>query len=114
MQPGEVDAFEIAEALLEEGVSSVERFQTGLHHFVYEVALTRMALLSMRSPTDYVDAWCEAMEPGTAPADRLDLYTALHCVAFLGEIGQSFNREEPKATDAAYREHLEQTLASLL
>ena len=54
------------------------------------------------------------MEPGTAPADRLDLYTALHCVAFLGEIGQAFNREEPEAIDEGYREQLEQTLTSLL
>ncbi len=43
-----------------------------------------------------------------------DLYTALHCVAFLGEIGQAFNRAEPEPVDEDYREHMEQTLASLL
>ena len=71
-------------------------------------------LLAMRSPTDYIDAWCEAMPPGSAPADRLDLYTALHCVAFLGEIGRAFNRAETEDVDECYREHLEQTLTSLL
>lgn len=81
---------------------------------LWTVALTRMSLLARRSPTDYIDAWCEAMEPGSAPADRLDLYTALHCVSFLGEIGQSFNRDAPEAIDQDYRAHLEQTLASLL
>ncbi len=81
---------------------------------LWTVALTRTALLSMRRPTDYIEAWCEAMDPGSAPAHRLDLYTALHCVAFLGEIGQAFNRAEPEPVDEEYREHMEQTLTSLL
>ena len=81
---------------------------------LWTVALTRMALLSRRRSTDYVDAWCAAMEPGSAPTDRLDLYTALHCVAFLGEVGQAFNRETAEAIDEDYRAHLEQTLISLL
>jgi Ser/Thr protein kinase RdoA (MazF antagonist) len=81
---------------------------------LWTVALTRMSLLARRRPTDYIDAWCAAMEPGTAPADRLDLYTALHGVTFLGEIGQAFNRDEPEAIDEQQQAHLEQTLETLL
>lgn len=81
---------------------------------LWTVALTRMSLLARQRPTDYIDAWCEAMEPGSAPRERLDLYTALHGVAFLGEIGQAFNRAEAEAPDDAYREHLERTLTALL
>jgi aminoglycoside phosphotransferase (APT) family kinase protein len=81
---------------------------------LWTVALTRMALLSMKSPTDYIDAWVDAMDPGTAPAERLDLYTALHCVAFLGEIGQAFNRDAPQDVDEEYRDHLEHVLTGLL
>ncbi|MBW2282487.1 MAG: aminoglycoside phosphotransferase family protein [Deltaproteobacteria bacterium] len=81
---------------------------------LWTVALTRMALLSAGHDTGYIDAWCRAMEPGSAPADRLDLYTALHGVAFLGEIGQAFNREAPAAIDEEYRERLERTLSALL
>lgn len=81
---------------------------------LWTVALTRMSLLASGRSTDYIDAWCDAMEPGTAPRERLDLYTALHGVAFLGEIGQTFNREEPGFVEDGYREHLEQTLDALL
>ena len=39
MQPTDVDAFEIAGAVLGEDVSSVSRFPTGLQNFVYDVGL---------------------------------------------------------------------------
>ena len=81
---------------------------------LWTVALTRMSLLASKSPTDYIDAWCDAMDSREAPAERLDLYTALHCVAFLGEIGQAFNRDQAEPVDDDYREHLEGVLATLL
>lgn len=46
--------------------------------------------------------------------DRVALYTALHCLAFLGELGQAFNRDEPAPIDRAHQAHLEAVLCSLL
>jgi len=66
---------------------------------LYVIALTRMALLARGFQTDYIDYWTEAIQCFARQGEILDLYTAMHCVCFLGEIGQSFNRDAPARID---------------
>jgi aminoglycoside phosphotransferase (APT) family kinase protein len=82
---------------------------------LWTLALTRMSLLALRQPLDYVDAQAEALaRPTTMSAERLDLYTALHGLSFLGELGQAFNRSAPPVIDLDHQQHLEETMSSLL
>jgi aminoglycoside phosphotransferase (APT) family kinase protein len=62
---------------------------------VAHLGLTRMALLARDLPTDYIDYWCGALQLNAPQRHALDLYTAEACLSFLGELGQSFNREQP-------------------
>jgi len=69
------------------GIVDVDDFCYGDPLFV--PALTLMSLLNTRGPVDYVAAWLDA---AGVPADwRLALYTALFCVDFMAEHGQTFN-----------------------
>lgn len=65
------------------------------------LALTRMALLARGWDTDYVDFWCEAagIDKGSP---RLDLYTAIHAVGFLSEVGHNFETRDAEPVDPAY------------
>lgn len=81
---------------------------------LWTVALTRMSLLASGQPTDYIEAWCDAMDTASVSLERLDLYTALHGLNFLGELGQAFNRDASVPADPDQRARLEQTLTSLL
>ncbi|MEL6179750.1 MAG: aminoglycoside phosphotransferase family protein [Myxococcota bacterium] len=79
------------------------------------VALTRMSLLNMGGPLDYIDAWCDAMGATEEGAQhRLNLYTAGFAVAFLGELGQAFNKEAPVAVDPVARAKLEGIVTMVL
>ena len=79
---------------------------------LWTVALTRMSLLARGQPTDYIDAWLGSM-PHAADARRLDLYTALHGLTLLGEIGRPFNRG-PSAPDPEYAARLDAVLGTLV
>jgi hypothetical protein len=46
--------------------------------------------------------------------ERLNLYTALHGLSFLGELGQAFNRDTPPAIDLVHQRHLEETMSWLV
>lgn len=81
---------------------------------LYVVALTRMALLSRGQETDYIDAWLAAIDPAPERDALLDLYTAVFCVDFLGELGQRFNRAEPIPVAPAYVARLTGVLDRLL
>ena len=85
---------------------------------LYVVALTRMALLSRGHATGYVDAWLATLDPTPARDPdallRLDLYTAVFCVDFMGELGQRFNKTEPEPMDPAYATRLAATLDGLI
>jgi len=56
-------------------------------------ALTQMALLSRGYDTAYIRYWCEELDLRAEQERVLALYTALCCVAFLGELGQRFNKD---------------------
>ena len=81
---------------------------------LWTLALTRMALLAHGQDTDYVDHW-ERHLSLTAEQRRASLfYTAIHCAAFLSELGQPFNNETAPPVDPAYHRHLLTILDALL
>lgn len=61
---------------------------------LFTVALTRLALLTLKQDTRYIDYWLEAMNATSDQRAVLNLYTAIFCVNFLSEQGQAFNREK--------------------
>ena len=56
------------------------------------IALTRTGLLSLGFDLIYTDHWCELLEPTAEQRAVVHFYTALFCLDFLSELGQSFNR----------------------
>ncbi|MEM9518914.1 MAG: phosphotransferase [Actinomycetota bacterium] len=80
----------------------------------WAVALTRMSLIAADQPTDYIDALMEHLMPAEDPR-IVSVYTALHGVGFLAELGQRFNRPDraPVVDDKA-RIRLEHTVDQLL
>ncbi len=78
------------------------------------LALTNMALLSRGWDTDYVEYWAEAWQLTAAQMRTTHLYTLLHGVYFLGEVGQAFNREEADVVDEAYAAHLREVVEGLM
>lgn len=69
-------------------------------------ALTRLALLAQGHDADYVDYWLSALAVTDEQRAIVDLYTALMCVSFLSEIGQTFNTAAPRPADPARTERL--------
>jgi aminoglycoside phosphotransferase (APT) family kinase protein len=81
---------------------------------LYTVALTRMALLSRGWETAYIDDWLELLAVDAAQRAALELYTAIFCVNFLGELGQAFNRDAPAPVNEAHVARLLRVLDSTL
>lgn len=81
---------------------------------LFVVALTHMALLSRGYTTDYIKFWCNELDLDAMQRRVLNLYTAVFCVNFMGEVGQKFNRDTPIPTDPAqvalYHKILDQLL----
>ncbi len=74
---------------------------------LWTIALTKMALLSGGHDLDYLQAWCQCADVGQDQLAVLDFYTAVFCVDFMGEVGQTFNRETAVAADPAWVRRLE-------
>lgn len=70
---------------------------------LYVLSLTYMALLSSRSSTDYVDFWSNAWELTSLQRTVMRIYTAIHCVGFIGEVGQRFNKDVVEIDHARLR-----------
>ena len=81
---------------------------------LWVLALTNMALRSMGGDQVYVDAWVDELDLSDEARTAMALYTSMHCVAFLGEIGQRFNKDVAPPVDHAYRRRLESVLGELL
>jgi aminoglycoside phosphotransferase (APT) family kinase protein len=95
------------------GIVDVDELCFGDPLFV--LGLTRMALLAGDLDTDYIDCWKDALGGLSSRRGKmLDLYTAIHCVNFLSEIGQSFNRAATATMDPAYIERLLHVLDAIL
>lgn len=77
---------------------------------LFTPALTQMALLSLGYDTRYVDAWAAELALEETQRNALTLYTAVHCVGFLSELGQAFNRDQPVPVEA---ERVQQLLSIL-
>jgi hypothetical protein len=66
---------------------------------LYVLALTQMALLGDGQDTLYVEQWADAWRLDAVQLRLVQLYTALHCVYFMGELGTVFNRDTPEPVD---------------
>jgi aminoglycoside phosphotransferase (APT) family kinase protein len=77
-------------------------------------ALTRMSLLNKGYDTEYVDAWCTILGIAGEQHAALQFYTALFCVIFMGELGQTFNRAAPLAPLPGHFERLVGLLDGIL
>jgi aminoglycoside phosphotransferase (APT) family kinase protein len=73
---------------------------------LFPISLTRTALVNAGHDQDYVDSWCELLALGPEQHAALCFYTALFCADFLGELGHSFNREDPIPVDASRLQRL--------
>jgi Phosphotransferase enzyme family len=71
------------------------------------IALIRMALLAHEHDPAYFHEWLDIIRPDAEQQAALDLYTVLHCVDFIGELGQRFNRSEAAPVDQAYLARLQ-------
>ena len=63
---------------------------------LYVLALTKLALLSSNCDTDYIGYWSASLHLTTEQEKALMLYTIIHCVGFMSELGQRFNKNEAK------------------
>jgi aminoglycoside phosphotransferase len=78
------------------------------------IALTNTALLSEDCETDYIEFWCEASKLDAVQRKVLNLYSAMTCVDFLSEIGQTFNKDTPIYFDEKKVKRLFEILDNLL
>lgn len=79
---------------------------------LWATALTKVSLLSAKRSTVYADEQAKLLS--SSGQDRLSVYTALHCLGFLAELGQLFNQTKPAPVDPQHQAHLEAVLRSLL
>jgi hypothetical protein len=84
---------------------------------LYTVALTKMSLLNLGNDLDYITCWCDRLRLTDEQFSVLDYYTAVFCVNFMSEVGQSFNKDRPQdynlQTVRSLERHLDHLLASL-
>lgn len=80
---------------------------------LYVLSLTNMAILSSRSPSDYIEFWSDAWKLSATQRGVVRLYTAIHCVGFIGELGQRFNKDVVEVDYERLR-YLEEVLDGLL
>ncbi len=80
---------------------------------LFAVALTRMSLLAKEYDTEYTDDWAEELRVTEEQKKALDVYTALFCVDFMGEVGQTFNKAQPEPIDQTQVSKLNQTIDEL-
>ena len=78
------------------------------------LALTHMALLSMDAETSYIDAWANAWQLDAFQLRVMNLYTAMHGVYFMSEIGRKFNRETPEPASEEMIARLNRVIPMLL
>jgi aminoglycoside phosphotransferase (APT) family kinase protein len=81
---------------------------------LFPIALTRMSLLNAGFDVDYIDFWCDAADVTEEQREVLQFYTALFCVDFMGELGQTFNKESAQAVKAEDVQRLSGILEVLL
>ena len=80
---------------------------------VFQFALTKMALLSQQSKTDYIDYLAHVYHLSDEQLEVLDFYTAVCCVDFMSEIGMQFNKDETSKIDQERIDFLERIFYDL-
>lgn len=63
---------------------------------LFVVSLAQMGLLASGYETDYIDYWCEYLKLNDDQRRILTMYTMVHCVGFMSEMGHSFNKDNPE------------------
>ena len=81
---------------------------------LFPIALTQMSLLNTGFDLDYIEYWCDAADVTEEQRDVLQFYTALFCVDFMGELGQTFNKERSQSAGAEDIQRLSSILDALL
>lgn len=81
---------------------------------LFPIALTQMSLLNTGFDLDYIDFWCNAAKLTDEQRSVLSFYTTLFCVDFMGELGQTFNKENPQPAKAEDIQRLSNILDNLL
>jgi len=93
------------------GIVDVDYVCFGDHLFV--VSLTNIALLSKGYDLDYISYWTNLINLSPKQYQIMILYTMMHCVGFMSEIGHGFNKEKPKEIDYQQIHKLETIFAKL-
>ena len=73
-----------------------------------------MPLLKAKEDLDYIAAWVDCLELTPEQRRVLQFYTAVCCVNFMSELGQTFNKDQPEPADEGMVKHLTQVLDDLL
>ena len=63
---------------------------------MWHISLIKMALLSDQADLNYVGYWLDAMDASQDERIMVDIYTAIHCVCFMREMGEKFNKDIPE------------------
>ncbi len=80
---------------------------------LFNLALTRMALLADQQDTEYSELIADLYGLDEEEKLVLDFYTACHCLSFMGEAGQIYNGLNTRI-DKRYNKHLENIFESLI
>ena len=80
---------------------------------LFNLALTRMALLADSQDTEYTELIADLYGLDEEEKLVMDFYTAIHCLSFMGEVGQVHNGLNTKI-DKNYNRHLENIFESLI
>ncbi|MCX6732947.1 MAG: phosphotransferase [Candidatus Roizmanbacteria bacterium] len=62
---------------------------------LYVFSLTKMAFLSNNFDMDYISYWLANLNLTAKQQKAIMIYTMIHCVGFMSELGQKFNKNEP-------------------
>jgi len=81
---------------------------------LWTIGITQMALLKQRQNLDYTNAWIGCLNLSATQKRALTLYTAMFCVIFLSELGQTFNKPKAVAADTMEIQYLLNSLNELL
>lgn len=81
---------------------------------LYVVSLTNMALLSSAFNTDYVTYWSDDLNLTAQQKKILKLYTIVHCIGFMSELGHKFNKEKPIEIKKEYVDKLKTIFDDLI
>ncbi len=81
---------------------------------LWTVALTQMALLQQGADLDYIHAWTAVLKLTGEQHRVLHFYTAVFCLVFLSELGQTYNQAVAAPVEARVVHYLITILDDLL